>query len=352
MTKHLMIRWLFALLLTLRSGPFAYSADDNALAKESSWSLPSVAEVRARLAEWETATQRTAEEKAKIAPHWPAADEKVPQQEVLDRIVRSFAAVDAKAKEIVDFCTPERASQNPPTFPYLQDAATASFVRHNLRLFLARHLVQRDLADEALEQLAGISATDVVDPATLFFCRALAHHRLLQKDECLAAAEKLLEREADLPLRYTRLAHLMAADIKPLKKDSLDEISRLMEDVRRRLDHARAGKKVRDEEEEIIAKLDKMIEEKEKQRQQQQQQQQGNKGTPSPSKPADDSKPAGDVKGPGEVDLKNLGKKAGWGNLPAKDREEVIQQIGRELPTHFRDTIIEYFQRLGQDGVK
>ena len=51
----------------------------------------------------------------------------------------------------------------------------------------------------------------------------------------------------------------------------LDQIARLMSDVQRRLELARAGKKVRDEEESIVAKLEKLIEEKEKQQQQQQQ---------------------------------------------------------------------------------
>ena len=58
------------------------------------------------------------------------------------------------------------------------------------------------------------------------------------------------------------------------------------------------------------------------------------------------------MRGKGEVDQKNIGKKDGWGNLPAKDRQEVLQQIGRELPAHFRETIEEYFKRLAQDGVK
>jgi hypothetical protein len=58
------------------------------------------------------------------------------------------------------------------------------------------------------------------------------------------------------------------------------------------------------------------------------------------------------LKGAGDVDPNNLGKRDGWGNLPPKERQEVLQQIGRELPAHFRETIEEYFKRLAQDGVK
>ncbi len=52
----------------------------------------------------------------------------------------------------------------------------------------------------------------------------------------------------------------MVADIKPMKDDSLDEVARLMNDVQRRLDLGRAGTRVREEEQEIVDKLEKMIE--------------------------------------------------------------------------------------------
>jgi len=58
-----------------------------------------------------------------------------------------------------------------------------------------------------------------------------------------------------------------------------------------------------------------------------------------------------ELKGAGDVDPKNIGKRDGWGNLPPKERQEVLQQIGRELPAHFRETIEEYFKKLAQDGV-
>ena len=102
----------------------------------------------------------------------------------------------------------------------------------------------------------------------------------------------------------------MEADIKPLKDDSLDEIARLMDDIRRRLALARAGKVVRDEEDAVIAKLEKMIDELEKQRQmQQQKQQQAAKPERQrqPNNPLQDSQRA-ELKGAGEVDPKNIGK--------------------------------------------
>ena len=122
-----------------------------------------------------------------------------------------------------------------------------------------------------------------------------------------------------------------------------------MDDIQRRLNFGRAGTRVRDEEEDVIAKLDKMIEDLEKQRQQAQQSSGSSNGTLQPSKPAEDSNAMGG-KGPGNVDQKRLKNEAGWGNLPPKERQEALQQISKDLPAHFRDVIEEYFRKLARDG--
>ncbi len=68
------------------------------------------------------------------------------------------------------------------------------------------------------------------------------------------------------------------------------------------------------------------------------------------SRPAPDSKLIGG-KGPGEVAKKAIGDKDGWGNLPPKQRDEAMQQIGREFPSHYRDVIEQYFRKLaGEDS--
>ena len=59
-----------------------------------------------------------------------------------------------------------------------------------------------------------------------------------------------------------------------------------------------------------------------------------------------------DAKGPGNVDPKKLGAQTDWGNLPAKEREEALQQLGKDLPSHYREVIEEYFHKLAKDGVQ
>jgi hypothetical protein len=184
------------------------------------------------------------------------------------------------------------------------------------------------------------------------FHQAVAAHRLLQKKECLVYLTRLLENESELPQRYLTVAKLMQHDLKTFEPESLDEISRLMDDVRRRLDLGRAGSKVREEEAAIIAKLDKKIKDLEEQRKKQQQQQQasGKAQQSDPGNPAQESMAPRDLHASDETDPKRFNKANQWGNLPPKQRQQALQQIGRDLPAHYRDTIEEYYKRLAQDG--
>jgi len=343
---------LTTILVTLAviglSGPSASAQVD----QRATWSVPQTADVKARLDDYLSARSADEATRLKVSLLWPDEAEVLDGTQLLDRLAASLAASDSAALEVVQLCNQPRKLPPPPKPALLGDESQPPLVRNNLRLLYGRWLAQQDFADEALEVLTGLTPADVVDPATLLFYQSVGHHRLLNKEECLKTVSTLLENEETLPRRYATLAKLMQADMKPLKADSLDEIARLMEDVRRRLDLARAGKKVRDREEEIVAKLDKMIEEmEEQQKQQQQQASAGSSSGSQPGNPMQDSNPA-ELKGPGEVDPKDIGKKDGWGNLPPLERQQVMQQIGRELPAHFRETIEEYFKRLAQDGVK
>jgi hypothetical protein len=339
---------IVALIATFFCASATAWADDE-LGRRASWTVPTTAEVKARLDDFLKDKTLNEAERLKIDALWPDDAATIDPAELLDRLAASLAIVEPRAVEIVNSCQLEEVRLPPPRFALLDDASAPELVRDNLRLLYGRWLAQHHLVDESLEYLKDLAPQKVADPVSLLFYQAVGHHRLLAKEPCLKAVGLLLENEPQLPRRYVSLAKLMEADIKPLKVDSLDEIARLMDDIRRRLDLARAGKVVRDEEEQVIKKLEKMIEELEKQ--QRQAQQAANGGGAQPSNPMQDSQ-AAQLKGPGEVDPRSLGKKDGWGNLPPQQRQEVLQQIGRELPAHFRETIEEYFKRLAQDGVK
>lgn len=325
------------------------SRADDELGKRASWSQPSAAEVRAELDKWLAEKKPDDALKAQIEALFPK-EGVATAADALDQLAAAIALVEPEAREIVAACE-SAASTHPPKFAYLTDESVPEFVRHNLRLLVGRWLARHDLYDEALEQLEGLTPEQVIDPASLLFYQSISHHRLLQKDKCLPALAKLLENETSLPKRYVTLAHLMDADLRPLKADSLDEIARMMDDIRRRLNFGRAGKVVRKAEDEVIAKLDKMIEDLEEEQKKQQQQQQAGPGAANPTQGKPDSQ-AGGPQGEGKVDPKKIGSKADWGDLPPKERQEALQQISKELPAHFREVIEEYFRKIARDGNK
>ncbi len=61
-----------------------------------------------------------------------------------------------------------------------------------------------------------------------------------------------------------------------------------------------------------------------------------------------DSKIA-ELKAPMQVDRRDIGNKSGWGDLPPKEREQALQQIGREFPAHYRELVEQYFRELANE---
>lgn len=310
------------------------------------WNAPTASEVRTQLVDWLDRQQRAPEQTEPILALWPEADEGSTPSERLDRLAESFALVDPEVRKLVDLCQKPRLVPLLPDFPWLDDQTTPPLVRHNLRLYYGRWLTQERLYDEALVMLDGLEPENVVDPASLLFYQTVTNQRLLNVEACQQAALRLLEREAELPTRYQHLARLIRDDIDGLKDDSLDHISRRMDDIRRRLDLGRAGQKVREVEDGVIASLDKLI--KELEDQQQQQQSASSAGGQPSGQPAQESRIA-EQKGPGKVDRKDIGNTSGWGDLPPKQREEALQQIGQEFPSHYRDAIEQYFRKIASE---
>ncbi len=317
---------------------------DDELEQRATWSVPTRARVRAQLDAVLKAQKLDPVTLTKIETLWPREGGAQGPDQLLQQLTTSFALINDKAREVVDFCRTPTTFAALPEFGILHDAKQPPLVRNNLRLLWGQWLAQHQYYDESIVVLDGLAPSDVVDPAALLFYQATGQHRMPDKKKCLPIVATLLENETLIPRRYATVARLIQADIKPLKTDSLDEISRLMDEVQRRLELKRAGKRVRDQEDEVLAKLDKLIKKLEDQ-----QQSASSSASLSPSSPAQDSRPMGG-KGPGKVDPKSIGNKTGWGNLPPKDRQEALQQIGKDLPAHYREVIEEYFRKLAREG--
>jgi len=330
------------------TGFFSSTVDaQDEFGKRATWATPSNAEVKASIDKWLADKEIDELKQLQVDALWPEEGGPTDPAELLDQSAATFALFDDNAREVVEYCRGEYKPGPLPEFKALSSEDTDPLVKANLRLIYARWLAQNDLYNETLEQLEGLKTEDVIDPATLLFYTSVGHHRLVEKEKCLVPLSQLLENEEALPNRYLALAKLMEADIKPLETDSLDEIARIMRNVETRLEHARAGARVRKEQDDIVAKLTKLIEELEEQAGGG-----GGGGAPGsgtqPGKPMNDSNAAGGT-GPGEVTKKNIGERANWGDLPPKEREAALAELSKDLPAHYRTLIEEYFRKIARD---
>jgi hypothetical protein len=316
-----------------------------ASAPAPTWQAPRAGKVKAEALAWLDATKAAPDVRAKADAIWSGLSEKPSEDDLLIRSARTFALANPKAAKLVAICSEPRSELVVPAEAWLRDGSAPPLLSNNLRLLFARWLIEQSLYDEALEQLANLKPSDVVAPASLLFYQSVVYHSLLNKESGLKSIDVLLQGADAVPRRYVALAQLMQDDLKGLEEGTLDHIARRMEDVRRRLDLGRAGPKVRKVEKGVIESLDKLI--KKKEEEQQKQESSGSDSIRS-SRAADASRPMGG-KGPGEVTKKNIGSKSGWGDMPPKEREEAMQQIGRDFPAHYRDAIEQYFRRLAAE---
>ena len=318
-----------------------------ALDKTAAWEQPAVETVKAQVMAWLEKGKASPAVRDKAVALWTKLSAQPSGGELLDCLAGSIALADAKAAKLVEFCSKPRKSVALPDQGWLQDKKLPPLESANLRLLYARWLVHATMFDEAGDQLSGLVPADVVAPAELLFYQGVVNYRLLNQEQGMKAINDLLDGAETSPRRYVQVARLMQADLEALKPDTLDHIARRMEDIQRRLELGRAGPKVRKVEDGVIASLDKLIKKLEDE-------QPDPNSSASPSggiqskKSLPDSMPMSG-KGPGQVAKRNIGNKSGWGDLPAKEREEAMQTIGRDYPSHYRDVIEQYFRKLATE---
>jgi hypothetical protein len=321
------------------------SAQSPAPAKPApAWQAPQPAEVKIQVYAWLDGAKPDAAVHAKADALWQGLSASASEDDVLVRLARTFALVNQNAAKLVAMCSEPRSQMLVPAQPWLRDGSAPPLLTNNLRLFFARWLVEQSLFDEALEQISDLGPADVVAPASLLFHQSVVYHALLNKELGLKSIDVLLQGAEATPRRYVALAQLIQDDLNGLEEDTLDHVARRMDDIRRRLDLGRAGPKVRKVEKGVIETLDKLI----KKEEEKQQQADSDPNSIRSNSPAQQSRLAGG-QGAGDVTKKNIGSKSGWGDMPAKEREEAMQQIGRDFPAHYRDAIEQYFRRLAAE---
>jgi hypothetical protein len=326
------------------------------------WHLPQVAEVKAQASDWVRTNCKEDAARAEALSLIADIANNADGTELLDSLAEAFAVADPGAAQVVDLCSRSRARAELPGFAWMTEPNAAPIMAANLRLYFGRWLVQEAWFEEALDQIGNLNPADVAAPAELLFYQSVAYYCLLNKEQGLKTLDRLLDGAEFAPRRYVDVAMLMKYDLETLKEGTLKHIARQMDGNGRWLDKGRAGPKVRKAEDRIIESLDRLIREYEGPPpdlpvpgdlppgpgKDPQPGPPGPSGKPQPSRPAQDSTPMAG-KGPGGIDKREFGHKSGWGNLPPKQREEALQQMGKDFPPHYREAIEQYFRKLATE---
>jgi tetratricopeptide (TPR) repeat protein len=247
-------------------------------------------------------------------------------------IARSTALFDETARTMIENPSVE-PEQGPSLDPYLTS---------NIAVVRADRLIEIQRLDEAMAILDTAQPELLAEPARYHFLKGSALFSLGKLAEARASMEQW-RKLGPHSKRHAALADTIEKTMDQSDPESLEAIARDMRDVRRRLDLGEVGAKVRAIEDDVLHRLDVIIEKIENK-------QETSSPTSQPSQPnapADESRLAG-AQGAGSVDSKRLGDRHAWGNLPAKERQKMLQEIGRDLPGPYRSAVEEYFRRLAQ----
>jgi hypothetical protein len=281
---------------------------------------------------------------------------------VLDRTADSLALGNPEATAILTNIRKTDSTAPAETPAMLLDAKLDTFFRTNIALAFAKTCATKKVYEEALEALNATTPEAAVDPAALYFFKAVSEYSTMRKDAAAASVLRLIDDVVDAPDRYKRVAIEMYFEMQNWSADpkALTNIERLMDNSGRRLELARGGEKTQTIQKKIVFRLDELIKELENQCKGQCNGgncPNGGNGKPggntvNPASPAPDSVIMGGA-GSGNIDEKKLRQFAAeWGSLPPEKRAKIIDEVTRDAPAKFKPLIDEYFKSLNQNVKK
>lgn len=183
-----------------------------------------------------------------------------------------------------------------------------------------------------------------------FFYKAVAHFKIKEYELAIRSAEQALFYK-DLPERYSEvLPRLIAAALSiKERKDKNEDIASDMKMVEERLATNKGGPKTQMIQKKIISKLDEQIKEIEDQMKNAKEQSVAQNGGKI-EQGAQESRIMQDTATKGDISNKPLVMSQDkWGNLPAKDKIKVREEIAKQLPPHVREAS-ENFTKILQSG--
>lgn len=233
------------------------------------------------------------------------------------------------------------------------------FLAANAGYFHVRALVALGRYEQAEATLATIDtradeyATHTPYAPHLWFIRGFCQARNLRFEPARRTLEALRVRFGDAPEAVRLGAAQLLLEIERRERGTLDEVATVMDYVADRLKVTDGTERVQERQREIIALLDRLIEQ-----QQQREQQCTGGGQARGKKPGAPQRVQGDAKresdapgGSGRIGDLHAAPQADpgemWGKLPPAERERILQSIREKFPSRYRQLVEQYYRALG-----
>ncbi len=276
-----------------------------------------------------------------------------------------FAATNPQFKKAAALLADEETKTAIDTLKALRDGSKDEYLRANAGFFLARALVNEDRHEDALPLLE-----ELVDPAksadkTLYrgealFLKAVCQNKMLHRDDALKTLGEFLDNYADTASeRMLMGAQHMLNEIVLVKDGTIQDVEDRMDFSHRKLALQNSGADTQNEQNKIIAILDKLIKEQEDK-----ENQQGNgngNGQGGGNQPGQGGQP-GDPSGAGQPREHAARSVAPGGSaqmgeqhgidpggtdqmaLQKKEREQILAALKARYPERYQEMIRQYFK--------
>lgn len=189
----------------------------------------------------------------------------------------------------------------------------------------------------------------------LWFLRAACQARNLEFDAAEASLAELRNRFPDAPEPVLVGARQLQLEVERRQTGTLDEVSTVMTFVADRLNVADPGDATRSRQEEVVALLDRLIQDQEQQEKQSGAGSVRRGGRPSQQSapPATPREESAAPEGSAEIgELHGAPRAAAaesWGDLPPAEREKILQSIRERFPSRYRELVEQYYRALAED---
>ena len=239
------------------------------------------------------------------------------------------------------------------------------FLAANATYFHARAAVDLGRFEEIEAELAGLGDGAGLDGHTpyaphILFLRGFVQARNLKFKEAMDTLATMRQRHPDAPEAVQTGVRQLLLELERRETGGLEEVATVMQYVSDRLRAIDATDRVRQRQGEVLALLDKLIEEEEKKEQsgncngggKGQKKPGGNKKDGSKEKPTQGREQSEAPGGAGDIGDLHQAPKADpgemWGKLPPSQREKILQSLRDRFPSRYRQLVEQYYRSLAE----